>query len=113
MQLKSRLAWLEKRLIELQQIKQDLDEQPENQISLIDPNARLLMASNSKRTFGYNVQSAVNTKHHLIVSHDITTSTDRGQLTPISMLLQQTLRKKGINVIADKGYFSRVDIKAA
>jgi len=112
-QLKSKLAWLEKRLIELQQIKQDLDEQPENQISLIDPDARLLMASNSKRTVGYNVQSAVDTKYHLIVSHDITTSTDKGQLTPISKLVQQALRKKDINVIADKGYFSRVDIKAA
>jgi len=112
-QLKSKLEWLEKRLIELQQIKQDLDEQPDNQISLIDPDARLLMASNSKRTVGYNVQSAVDTKNHLIVSHDITTSTDRGQLTPISILVQKALRKKDINVIADKGYFSRVDIKAA
>ena len=57
--------------MQIAQIKQDLDEQPENQISLIDPDARLLMASNSKRTVGYNVQSAVDTKHHLIVSHDI------------------------------------------
>ena len=110
-QLKSKLAWLEKRLIELQQIKQDLAEQPENQISLIDPDAKLLMASKAKRTVGYNVQSAVDTKHHLIVSHDITTSTDRGQLIPISMLVQKALCKKDITVIVDKGYFSRVDIR--
>jgi len=109
-QLKGKFAWLEKRLIELQQIKQDLDEQPDNQISLIDPDARLLMASNSKRTI-VTMSKALWIQRTISLS--ATTSTDRGQLTSISMLLQKALRKKDITVIADKGYFSRVDIKSA
>ena len=61
----------------------------------------------------YNVQTAVDTKHHLIVSHDITMSTDMGQLTPVAAQVKEALDRKDITVIADKGYFSRNDIKAA
>ena len=61
----------------------------------------------------YNVQTAVDTKHHLIVSHDITMSTDMGQLTPVAAQVKEALDRKDITVIADKGYFSRKDIKAA
>ncbi|WP_353372960.1 transposase, partial [Aliiglaciecola sp. NS0011-25] len=43
---------------------------------------------------------------------DITMSTDRGQLTPVTIQTQEALNRKDITVIADKGYFSRKDIKA-
>ena len=61
----------------------------------------------------YNVQTAVDTKHHLIISHDIDKSADRGQLTSVAKLVQQAVKKKDITVLADKGYFCRLDIKAA
>tara|TARA_R110000744_G_scaffold138647_1_gene249457 strand:- start:2575 stop:3306 length:732 start_codon:yes stop_codon:yes gene_type:complete len=61
----------------------------------------------------YNVQSAVDTKHYLIVSHDITLSTVRGQITPVKTQVQEALNRKNITIIADKGYFSRNDINAA
>ena len=64
------------------------------------------------RQICYNVQSAVDTKHHLIVAHDIVMTTDKGQLTLVARQVQKTLDKKNITVIADKGYFSRTDIKA-
>jgi hypothetical protein len=66
-----------------------------------------------ERQVCYNVQSAVDTKHHLIVEHDVTMTVDRGQLTLVAAQVQQTLGKKNITIIADKGYFSRIDIKAA
>jgi hypothetical protein len=47
----------------------------------------------------------------LIVAHEITTTTDRGQLTLVAKQVQKTLGQKDITVIADKGYFSRTDIK--
>jgi hypothetical protein len=52
------------------------------------------------------VQTAVDTKHHLIVAHDIVMTTDRGQLTLVAEQVQETLDKKDITIIADKGYFS-------
>jgi transposase len=58
------------------------------------------------------VQSAVDTKHHLIVEHDVTMTVDRGKLTLVASQVKKTLGKKNITIIGDKGYFSRNDIKA-
>ena len=57
------------------------------------------------RQICYNVQSAVDTKHHLIVAHDIVMTTDKGQLTLVARQVQKTLDKKNITVIADKSLF--------
>ena len=59
----------------------------------------------------YNVQSAVDPKHHLMIAHEVTNTTDRGQLCRVGKQVQVALGKKAITVIADKGYFSGPDIK--
>jgi hypothetical protein len=63
------------------------------------------------RAVCYNVQSAVDTKHHLIVTHEVTNKPDRGQLCQVGKGVQIALDKKEITVIADKGYYSGADIK--
>ena len=107
----SKLAWLEARLVELKALEKEVNEHPDKQISQTDPDARLMKTHHMERKVCYNVQSAVDTKHHLIVAHEITTTTDRGQLTLVAKQVQKTLGEKDITVIADKGYFSRTDIK--
>jgi transposase len=109
----SKLVWLEQRLIELKTLEAEVNAHPDKQISQTDPDARLMKTHHMERKVCYNVQSAVDTKHHLIVDHEITMTTDRGQLTLVAEQVQKTLDKKGITIIADKGYFSRTDIKAA
>ena len=49
-------------------IREELKQQPDEQLSLTDPDARS-MISQAKGTgvVGYNVQAAVDAKHHLIV----------------------------------------------
>jgi hypothetical protein len=46
---------------------------PDHQVSLTDPDARA-MATNGKGTgmVGYNVQTIVDAKHHLIIAHEVT-----------------------------------------
>ncbi|VTN11161.1 Uncharacterised protein [Raoultella terrigena] len=59
----------------------------------------------------YNVQTAVDTKNHLIVAHEVTNTTDNGQLGSVATLAQKAVGRKDITVLADKGYYSRSDIK--
>ncbi|MDO6711384.1 IS1182 family transposase [Aliiglaciecola sp. 2_MG-2023] len=107
----SKIKWLRKRLAELKKMEETVQEHPDKQVSLTDPDSRLMKLHHLNRQVCYNVQSAVDTKHHLIVSHDIVQSTDMGYLTLVAKQVQEALNKQDITVIADKGYFSRNDIK--
>jgi hypothetical protein len=89
-----------------------VNEHPDKKLSQTDPDASLMKTHHLSRQVCYNVQSAVDTKHHLIISHDVTNTPDRGQLTHVASQVQDVLKTQNITVIADKGYFSRNDIKA-
>lgn len=108
----AKLAWLKQRLVELKALETQVSEHPDKQVSQTDADARLMQTRHMESRVCYNVQSAVDTKHHLIVSHDVTNIPDRGQLAHVTREVQQALKRKAITVIADKGYFSRNDIKA-
>ena len=81
---------------------------PDEQISLTDPDARS-MATSGRGTgmVGYNVQSVVDVKNHLIVAHEVTNQGhDRQQLFAISELARVVLGTTSLDVVADRGYFS-------
>ena len=70
----------------LKEIGQQVEAAPDKQVSLTDPDARS-MATSGKGTgiVGYNVQTAVDAEHHLIVAHDVTNvGSDRAKLTAMS-----------------------------
>jgi hypothetical protein len=109
---KERLADFRNQLKELHEIKEQVENHPDKQISTTDPDSRLMKTQGFTRVVSYNVQSAVDTKNHLIVAHEVTNVPDRGQLAPMTKLAQEALQKKDIMVLADKGYFSQPDLKA-
>ena len=109
----TKLAWLQQRLEELKQMQQAVEQHPDKQLSLTDPDSRLMKINNVNRQVSYNVQTAVDAKNHLIVAHEVTNTPDRGQLTAVTKLAQDAVGKVDITVLADKGYYSRSDIKAA
>jgi hypothetical protein len=83
-------------------------------VSLTDPDARS-MASQGKGTgiVGYNVQTAVETKHHLIVTHEVTNvGSDRAQLVKMAEAAREALGATDLTAIADRGYYSSEQIKA-
>ena len=59
---------------------------PDQQISLTDPDSRSMATSGrGSGVVGYNVQVAVDTEHHLIVTHEVTNSgSDRAQLANVA-----------------------------
>ena len=81
--LKEKIAAVKAQMQQLKQIGQQLQAAPDEQVSLTDPDARS-MATSGRGTgiVGYNVQTAVDTKHHLIVAHEVTNvGHDRTQLS--------------------------------
>ena len=85
---------------------------PDEQISLTDPDARS-MATSGKGTgiVGYNVQAAVDARHHLIVAHDVTNvGHDRAELARMATQAKDAMGHDQITAVADRGYFSGWEI---
>ena len=94
--------------------KERLKAEPDEQLSLTDPDARSMM-SQAKGTgiVGYNVQTAVDAKHHLIVAHEVTNvGSDRAQLSKMALAAREAMGKQKLQAFADRGYFSGPQIKA-
>src|SRR5215510_5965732 len=87
---------------------------PDQQISLTDPDSRSMATSGrGSGVVGYNVQMAVDTKHHLIVTHEVTNSgSDRAQLANVASQAKAVLGVDKLEAIADRGYFSGEQILA-
>jgi hypothetical protein len=87
---------------------------PDQQISLTDPDARSMATSGrGSGVVGYNVQVAVDTKHHLIVTHEVTNvGNDRSQLAGVAKQTKDALETESLDVVADRGYFNSAEILA-
>lgn len=90
----SKLAWLKQRLVELKALEIEVNDHPDKQLSQTDPDASLMKTHHLSKQVCYNVQSAVDTKHHLIISHDVTNTPDRGQLTHVASQVKDVLKTK-------------------
>lgn len=113
--LKEKVAKLEQEMQRLDGLEAQMLVQPDQQISLTDPDARS-MATSGRGTgmVGYNVQVAVDTEHHLIVTHEVTNvGSDRAQLSGMAMKTKAVLETDRLDVVADRGYFSGEEILAS
>ncbi len=87
---------------------------PDQQISETDPDARS-MATSGRGTgmVGYNVQTVVDAKHHLIVAHEVTNQGyDRTKLHNMASQAKEVLGADELEVVADRGYFKGEEILA-
>jgi transposase len=112
--LKDKLARLKQQMQHLREMEIAVQAAPDRQISLTDPDARA-MATNGKGTgiVGYNVQTAVDAKHHLIVAHEVTNAgSDRTQLSKMAGQAQEATGHEALTVLADRGYFKGEEILA-
>jgi hypothetical protein len=112
--LQDKLRTLRREMRRMDQMKDRVRSEPDEQLSLTDPDARSMM-SQAKGTglVGYNVQTAVDAKHHLIVTHEVTNrGHDRAQLSKMALAAREAMGKKNLRAYADRGYFYSPEIKA-
>ena len=112
--LADKIATLKEEMRRLEKLEARMLATPDQQISLTDPDARSMATSGrGSGMVGYNVQSAVDIKHHLIVAHEVTNvGTDRAQLYAIAKKTKAVLKTDRLDVVADRGYFSSLEILA-
>lgn len=110
--LENKIAKLKKEIERLNKIEVELLAAPDKQISLTDPDARSMITRGSG-IVGYNVQTAVDVKHHLIIAHEVTNvGNDRTQLMNVATQTKDAIASDELTVVADRGYFNGTEIKA-
>jgi len=112
--LKDKIAKLKEEMQRLGKLEVRRLAAPDQQISLTDPDARSMATSGrGSGMVGYNVQASVDTKHHLIVAHEVTNEgTDRAQLSNMAKQTKAALEADELDAVADRGYFSSEEILA-
>jgi transposase len=112
--LKEKLAKLKEEMERLKGLEAQMLAAPDQQISLTDPDSRSMATSGrGSGVVGYNVQVAVDTEHHLIVTHEVTNvGSDRSQLAHVAKKAKATLQTDTLEAVADRGYFSGLEILA-
>lgn len=110
--LEEKIAKLKTQMKELKAIEIQLNESPDKQVSLTDPDARSMMTRGTG-IVGYNVQTAVDTQNHLIVAHEVTNfGSDRDQLSSMAKQARDAMASETLAVVADRGYFKSEEILA-
>ena len=112
--LKEKLVKLEEEVKRLKAIEKQVLASPDQQVSLTDPDCRSMATSGrGSGMVAYNVQSAVDTEHHLIVAHEVTNvGTDRSQLAHMGLAAKAALHTDNLDAVADRGYFKGEEILA-
>jgi transposase len=110
--LESKIAKLEEEMERLKKLEVRMLEAPGEQLSLTDPDARSMATSGrGSGMVGYNVQTAVDVKHHLILAHEVTNvGHDRAQLANMSKQAKAVVGTDKLDVVADRGYFKGEEI---
>ena len=123
-ELKQKIASMEAKMDELKHYEACVDAHPDKQVSLTDPDARSMKKAGGGSTVGYNVQTAVDSKHHMIVAHEVTNApSDRSQLSSMAVQAREALKaephdeatqegdaQEKLTVIADPGYYKGEEI---
>src|SRR5476649_1929966 len=112
--LKDKIAALREQMAAFEALEPVVHAAPDQQVSLTDPDARSMATSGrGSGTVGYNVQAAVDARHHLIVAHEVTNvGNDRAQLANMAGHAKVAMGTDRLDVLADRGYFSGEEVLA-
>lgn len=110
-ELAAKITALQERQLVYEGLKEQMAESGEKQISLTDPDARLMKGRQGHHV-SYNVQIAVDSKHKLVADFGVTNhGNDMNSLAELAQGAQQELGVKELKVCADRGYYNTAQIK--
>jgi transposase len=112
--INEKLEKLKSEMAKLDAIEKQVLASPDQQISLTDPDSRSMATSGrGSGVVGYNVQTAVDTEHHLIVAHEVTNvGNDTAHLANTAQAAKTALHVDKLEAVADRGYFDGEKILA-
>jgi transposase len=103
--VKAALAKLRARRIEVEEQRDWLAREGASQRVIGERDARLMKTARQGYQVAYNAQTAVDSKHGLIVAFDLTNDcNDERQLQPMAEAAKQALSVETLTVVADAGY---------
>ena len=106
-----KLEQIRERVAKYKGYQKRMKETGETQILETDPECRTIHTKEGQLP-AYNIQTAVDDRHHLIVSFETTNAnTDQGLLDQMAEQTKEEMGVETIEVLADKGYESRQDIE--
>lgn len=109
--LKEKISQLQEEKHRYEQIQQHMKTTGQKEVSLIDPDSRLMRVDSQKLDVSYNIQTSVDAKQHLIVDYDvINKSTDHHQLLIDAKAAKQMLGVDRLEVLSDKGFYVANDL---
>lgn len=110
-ELKDKMEQLRKHKANYQKLLSQIEKSGESQISMTDPDSRLMTTSKGKDV-AYNVQIVTDEKHKLIVTHEVTNSgADQNQFHKMAKQAKEVLAVDTLKALGDAGYWSRDSIK--
>jgi transposase len=110
-QVEAKIQELSERKARYEEYRDGMAASGESQISLTDPESRLMKFADGGFNVGYNVQTAVDAKNHLIADFQVTNAgTDHGLLESTAEGVKEVLEVEKIDITADKGYNDREDM---
>src|SRR5499426_1896288 len=109
-ELKEKIERYKQRRGQYEQLKKDLEQSGESQVSLTDPQSRAMRVGHGVEV-SYNVQIVVDDKQKLVeqVTNEVT---DQAQLSTMAKKAQETLGVQTLEVVADRGYYNGEEVKA-
>jgi transposase len=110
-ELQERIAQFRERKQQYEQVQQILAKSGESQISLTDPDSRSMPVAQGVDVC-YNVEVVVDSKHKLIVTHEVTSDvTDQDQLASMAKQAKDVLGVEELDAVADKGFYNGEQVK--
>ena len=110
--VRAALARLEGRRADVASAQAILEELKESQHVVGESEAKLMKTGHGPSLVAYNVQTAVDAKHKLVVHHEVTNElADNRSLLPMATAAKEALGAETLSVVADAGYSNGEQLK--